>query len=87
MIATARYERVSYRKNGQKRPSVVLLDNVRVMQLSDGAYLVGVEVTEEGETKWFANGTVERTHMIELAAVLRRQPMHMDYTVGLLELS
>lgn len=78
---SSRSKRVGFIKNGQKRPVVVLLDNVRI----GGDFLIGTEVDIEGETRWFVNGEVERVHMIDLLAVVRRQPMAMNWDLGSLE--
>jgi hypothetical protein len=71
------FERVTFTQaNG--RGKTVLLGKVALME--DGRFLIGTEVTHEGDTRWFNKGTTERVHVIELACITRRQPLRLDLT-------
>lgn len=79
------YERVTYRRGEGKRAITVILGGVRVVSTVIGDFLSGIEVTDEGETRWFNKGTTERRHLVDVLAIDTREPLTMNLHYGILE--
>lgn len=81
------YERVTYRPEGAKRSSTILLGGVTTIPLhaDGGRALAGVEVGPDGETIWRDGGTTERRHIIALELIRRRVVLRLNKHYGLLE--
>lgn len=77
------FEKISYRPAEGARTKTIFLQDVRETTVLGHPAITGVEVAADGD-EISGKGFDERTHIIQAALVVRRTPMVMDNTYGLL---